>query len=85
MSDEGSGGGREQLKLDMNQLPSSSEDDEELSHGGSAPPRKKLRLTREQSRLLEDSFRQNHTLNPVITIPAFSSNNIEFFSFLNIY
>ncbi|RID60323.1 hypothetical protein BRARA_F03487 [Brassica rapa] len=63
-SDEGSGGGREQLKLDMNQLPSSSEDDEELSHGGSAPPRKKLRLTREQSRLLEDSFRQNHTLNP---------------------
>ncbi|CAH8353267.1 unnamed protein product [Eruca vesicaria subsp. sativa] len=62
-SDEGSGGGREQLKLDMNRLPS-SEDDEELSHGGSAPPRKKLRLTREQSRLLEDSFRQNHTLNP---------------------
>ncbi|KAG2261698.1 hypothetical protein Bca52824_068777 [Brassica carinata] len=64
VSDEGSGGGREQLKLDMNRLPSSSEDDEELSHGGSAPPRKKLRLTREQSRLLEDSFRQNHTLNP---------------------
>ncbi|CAA7022564.1 unnamed protein product [Microthlaspi erraticum] len=63
LSDEGSGGGREQLKLDMNRLPS-SEDDEELSHGGSAPPRKKLRLTREQSRLLEDSFRQNHTLNP---------------------
>ncbi|KAJ4888504.1 Homeobox-leucine zipper protein ATHB-17 [Raphanus sativus] len=62
-SDEGSGGGREQLKLDMNRLPS-SEDDEELSLGGSAPPRKKLRLTREQSRLLEDSFRQNHTLNP---------------------
>ncbi|CAN7002774.1 unnamed protein product [Brassica oleracea var. botrytis] len=63
VSDEGSGGGREQLKLDMNRLPS-SEDDDELSHGGSAPPRKKLRLTREQSRLLEDSFRQNHTLNP---------------------
>ncbi|ESQ39984.1 hypothetical protein EUTSA_v10001113mg [Eutrema salsugineum] len=62
-SDEGSGRGREQLKLDMNRLPS-SEEDEEFSHGGSAPPRKKLRLTREQSRLLEDSFRQNHTLNP---------------------
>ncbi|PSR88163.1 Homeobox-leucine zipper protein, partial [Actinidia chinensis var. chinensis] len=28
------------------------------------PPRKKLRLTKEQSRLLEESFRQNHTLNP---------------------
>ncbi|VVB03742.1 unnamed protein product [Arabis nemorensis] len=69
-SDEGSGGGREHLKLDMNRLPSSEDgaevdgDDEEFSHGGSAPPRKKLRLTREQSRLLEDSFRQNHTLNP---------------------
>ncbi|KFK33368.1 hypothetical protein AALP_AA5G004700 [Arabis alpina] len=69
-SDEGSGGGREQLKLDMNRLPLSEDgvevdgDDEEFSHGGSAPPRKKLRLTREQSRLLEDSFRQNHTLNP---------------------
>ncbi|KAL1208288.1 Homeobox-leucine zipper protein ATHB-17 [Cardamine amara subsp. amara] len=65
-SDEGSGGGREQLKLDMNRLPSCEDgDDEELSHhDGSAPPRKKLRLTREQSRLLEDSFRQNHTLNP---------------------
>ncbi|XP_010502120.1 PREDICTED: homeobox-leucine zipper protein ATHB-17-like isoform X1 [Camelina sativa] len=64
-SDEGSGGGREQLKLDMNRLPSSEDgDDEEFSHDGSAPPRKKLRLTREQSRLLEDSFRQNHTLNP---------------------
>ncbi|CAN6867417.1 unnamed protein product [Brassica oleracea] len=62
-SDEGSGGGREQLKLDMNRLPS-SDDDEELSHGGSAPPRKKLRLTKEQFRLLEDCFRQNHSLNP---------------------
>lgn len=51
----------------MNRLPSSEDgDDEEFSHDGSAPPRKKLRLTREQSRLLEDSFRQNHTLNPVI-------------------
>ncbi|KAJ0252809.1 Homeobox-leucine zipper protein ATHB-17 [Hirschfeldia incana] len=63
-SDEGSGGGREQLKLDMNRLPSSDDDGEELSYGGSAPPRKKLRLTKEQSRLLEDSFRHNHTLNP---------------------
>ncbi|KAK4358409.1 hypothetical protein RND71_024019 [Anisodus tanguticus] len=28
------------------------------------PPRKKLRLTKQQSFLLEESFRQNHTLNP---------------------
>ncbi|CAA2979979.1 homeobox-leucine zipper HOX3 [Olea europaea subsp. europaea] len=27
-------------------------------------PRKKLRLTKEQSRVLEESFRQNHSLNP---------------------
>ena len=65
--------------LDINQVPSggeagadheewitaSMEDEEELSNGGSGPPRKKLRLTKEQSRLLEESFRQHHTLNPV--------------------
>lgn len=32
-------------------------------------PRKKLRLTKEQSRLLEESFRKNHTLNPVCYSP----------------
>ncbi|KAG2709564.1 hypothetical protein I3843_05G224300 [Carya illinoinensis] len=58
--------------LDINQVPSGGveeewitmnmEDEEESSNGG--PPRKKLRLTKEQSRLLEESFRQNHTLNP---------------------
>ncbi|XP_044494556.1 homeobox-leucine zipper protein HOX3-like [Mangifera indica] len=61
--------------LDINQVPSgggggeedwnttaSMEDEEETSNGG--PPRKKLRLSKEQSRLLEESFKQNHTLNP---------------------
>ncbi|KAJ4709742.1 Homeobox-leucine zipper protein [Melia azedarach] len=61
--------------LDINQIPTgeggeedywnatgSMEDEEESSNGG--PPRKKLRLSKEQSRLLEESFRQNHTLNP---------------------
>ncbi|KAL4612550.1 hypothetical protein ACB092_08G208500 [Castanea dentata] len=58
--------------LDINQVPSigaeedwitmNMDDEEESSNGG--PPRKKLRLTKEQSRLLEESFRQNHTLNP---------------------
>ena len=56
--------------LDINQIPSGGEeecmeDDDESPNGG--PPRKKLRLTKEQSRLLEESFRQNHTLNPVST------------------
>ncbi|KAG6649982.1 homeobox-leucine zipper protein HOX3-like isoform X2 [Carya illinoinensis] len=63
--------------LDINQVPSvgasleeewlalnmEDDDDEESIHGG--PPRKKLRLTKEQSHLLEESFRQNHTLSPV--------------------
>ncbi|KAH6802183.1 homeobox-leucine zipper protein 17 [Perilla frutescens var. frutescens] len=35
-----------------------------LLFSGGPAPRKKLRLTKEQSRLLEESFRQNHTLNP---------------------
>ncbi|WCJ33540.1 homeobox-leucine zipper protein 17 [Euphorbia peplus] len=50
--------------LDMNQVPGEEEleDEEDSTNGG--PPRKKLRLTKEQSRLLEESFRQHHTLNP---------------------
>lgn len=61
-------------ELDINQVPleedwmaSNMEDEEEGSNGD--PPRKKLRLTKEQSRLLEESFRQNHTLNPVNNPP----------------
>ncbi|KAM0961194.1 hypothetical protein ACFX13_020930 [Malus domestica] len=60
--------------LDINQVPSLQGDqeewmtadmeDEEESSNGLGPPRKKLRLTKEQSRLLEESFRQHHTLNP---------------------
>ncbi|XP_022976582.1 homeobox-leucine zipper protein HOX3-like [Cucurbita maxima] len=55
--------------LDMNRAPDeeewmmgSMEEDEENNSG--SHPRKKLRLTKEQSHLLEQSFRQNHTLNP---------------------
>ncbi|EXB89390.1 Homeobox-leucine zipper protein HOX3 [Morus notabilis] len=40
------------------------EDEMSTTNIGSGPPRKKLRLTKEQSRLLEESFRQHHTLNP---------------------
>ncbi|EOY00964.1 hypothetical protein QUC31_014023 [Theobroma cacao] len=68
----GDQGGCTVRDLDINQVPSggaedewitaSMEDEEESCNG--APPRKKLRLTKEQSRLLEESFRQNHTLNP---------------------
>lgn len=56
-------------ELDINQVPTEEdcvtpnmEDEDESSNGD--PPRKKLRLTKEQSRLLEESFRKNHTLNP---------------------
>ncbi|KAI3453121.1 hypothetical protein Pfo_009784 [Paulownia fortunei] len=64
-----SGGGSTMKELDINQVPSSGteeecmEEEDESPNGGPAP-RKKLRLTKEQSRLLEESFRQNHTLNP---------------------
>ncbi|KAK6122343.1 hypothetical protein DH2020_043963 [Rehmannia glutinosa] len=65
-----SGGGGAMKELDINQVPSSGaeeecmeEEDESPINGGPAP-RKKLRLTKEQSRLLEESFRHNQTLNP---------------------
>ncbi|KAI3720110.1 hypothetical protein L6452_21020 [Arctium lappa] len=35
-----------------------------ITNGDGGPPTKKLRLTEEQSRLLEESFQQNYTLNP---------------------
>ncbi|XP_041016343.1 homeobox-leucine zipper protein HOX3-like isoform X1 [Juglans microcarpa x Juglans regia] len=62
--------------LDINQVPSGGayleeewltlnmEDDDQDQSSNGGPPQKKLRLTKEQSRLLEESFRQNHTLNP---------------------
>ncbi|KAJ0971568.1 hypothetical protein J5N97_019527 [Dioscorea zingiberensis] len=68
----GGGGGCLMRDLDMNFPPAgemeeeypmgSVEDEDEGGGGGSRP--KKLRLSKEQSRLLEESFRQNHTLNP---------------------
>lgn len=48
------------------------EEEEESSN-----PRKKLRLTKEQSRLLEESFKQNHTLINPVTLPS------SFYSFLS--
>lgn len=47
--------------------PSTEELEEEESriNGAGQPRKKKLRLSKEQSRLLEESFRLNHTLNPV--------------------
>ncbi|KAK2997817.1 hypothetical protein RJ639_025591 [Escallonia herrerae] len=70
------GGGGVMRDLDINQVPSGGaeealewttttsleEDDDQSPNGG--PPRKKLRLTKEQSRLLEESFKHQHTLNP---------------------
>ncbi|KAL9166609.1 hypothetical protein ABFS82_05G041100 [Erythranthe guttata] len=66
-----SGGGRMKV-VDVNLVPSSEreeecmeEEEEDESPNKGPAPRKKLRLTKEQSRLLEESFRQqNHTLNP---------------------
>ncbi|KAA3465937.1 homeobox-leucine zipper protein HOX3-like [Gossypium australe] len=66
----GDQGGCTVRDLDINQVPAEDEwitasmEDEEESCNNGVPPRKKLRLTKEQSRLLEESFRLNHTLNP---------------------
>ncbi|PIN25984.1 Transcription factor HEX [Handroanthus impetiginosus] len=73
-SGEISGGGAMKA-LDINQAPSGTEeecmeeeeeDDESPNNNnnGGPAPRKKLRLTKEQSRVLEETFIQNHTLNP---------------------
>uniref|UniRef100_A0A453F4A2 Homeobox domain-containing protein n=3 Tax=Aegilops tauschii subsp. strangulata TaxID=200361 RepID=A0A453F4A2_AEGTS len=67
-------GGGSMRDLDMNQPASGGEeedflmggleeDEEERGAGGPHRP-KKLRLSKEQSRLLEESFRLNHTLSP---------------------
>ncbi|XP_055809561.1 homeobox-leucine zipper protein HOX3 [Solanum dulcamara] len=79
-SGEGGGGYNMMRELDINQVPSSGNiNEEDVSMGkekeeeessnininiSGAAPRKKLRLTKQQSFLLEESFRQNHTLNP---------------------
>lgn len=79
--------------LDINQVPSEElecwsqgvsvelveEYDDGNNNGSGGPPRKKLRLTKEQSRLLEESFRHNHTLNPVSMLSlslSLSANNL---------
>ncbi|CAO2204159.1 unnamed protein product [Urochloa humidicola] len=72
----GNGSGNAMRDLDMNQPASGGEeeefpmgiveeDEEERGAGAGGPHRpKKLRLSKEQSRLLEESFRLNHTLTP---------------------
>ncbi|KAK4484165.1 hypothetical protein RD792_011386 [Penstemon davidsonii] len=64
----GESGGNVRKELDINQVPDQEEDcmeeEEEESPNGGPARRKKLRLTKEQSRLLEESFRHNQTLNP---------------------
>lgn len=69
-----SGEGGAMRDLDINQVPSEEEwatgsmelieEDDHNPNNDGGPPPKKLRLTKQQSRLLEESFRQNHTLNP---------------------
>ncbi|KAG8056054.1 hypothetical protein GUJ93_ZPchr0001g31849 [Zizania palustris] len=73
-NNNGNGGGN-MRDLDINQpasggeeedfpMGSVEEDDEERGVGGGPHRPKKLRLSKEQSRLLEESFRLNHTLTP---------------------
>ncbi|XP_064959863.1 homeobox-leucine zipper protein HOX3-like isoform X1 [Musa acuminata AAA Group] len=77
------GGGGSMRDLDINQPAYGGEEDypmgsvdEEEEEGGTPRP-KKLRLSKEQSRLLEESFTQHHTLNPVSHPPKPSSNSLQ--------
>jgi hypothetical protein len=73
------GNGNNVRDLDMNQpasggeeeFPMGSVEEVEDERGGAGGPHrsKKLRLSKEQSRLLEESFRLNHTLTPVSRQP----------------
>lgn len=42
-------------------------DDDDGGGGGDDTSRKKLRLSKEQSMVLEETFKEHHTLNPVST------------------
>ncbi|XP_022989986.1 homeobox-leucine zipper protein HOX3-like isoform X1 [Cucurbita maxima] len=63
-------GGCAVREFDMNRLPEVGDGEEEWAEEeeesciNDCKPRKKLRLSKDQSRLLEESFRLNHTLNP---------------------
>ncbi|GER44492.1 homeobox-leucine zipper protein family [Striga asiatica] len=63
----GESGGVAMKEVDINEAPfeecMEEEDDDHESPIPGPGPRKKLRLTKEQSCLLEQSFLQNHTLN----------------------
>lgn len=64
----GENGGGAIKELDINEAPEEEcmeEDVEEESPNGGPARRKKLRLTKQQSRFLEQTFLQNQTLNPV--------------------
>lgn len=60
--------GEEEMEFPMGSI------EEEIEEGRETQRPKKLRLTKEQARLLEESFRQNHTLNPVCILAILSFN-----------
>lgn len=56
---------REQLELEVEKI-SLSRDFVDVDENGN--PKKKLRLTKEQSAVLEDSFKEHYTISPVCYI-----------------
>lgn len=54
----------EEISMEEEEEDSSNNNNDLNININGAAPRKKLRLTKQQSLLLEESFRQNHTLNP---------------------
>lgn len=62
-------GGEEEIEVEKVMISSRVSDEDE----DQASPRKKLRLTKEQSTILEDSFKEHATLNPVCPLSFFKS------------
>lgn len=53
---------------ELERISNSRGSDEDEDAGGNTTPRKKLRLTKEQSAVLEESFKEHSTLNPVCNL-----------------
>lgn len=61
---------------------SSSRGSDDEDGGGGDASRKKLRLSKEQSMVLEDTFKEHNTLNPVSVAPLFFGSSCGYTSWV---
>lgn len=62
-----------------NAITCSTDSDNNINNNNDNDRRKKLRLTKDQSAMLENTFKLHNTLNPVIFIPSYSSHYFLYF------